>query len=108
MERLLGLDVGTKRIGVAIGDDMGIVISGKEAIKRIPEQAAIKRIEQICLEYGITKIIIGLPLHANGDLGKQAKDCQNFAKLIPYNDSFVKIIFGCLDFNGYAFIPYIE
>ena len=83
MERLLGLDVGTKRIGVAIGDDMGIVISGKEAIKRIPEQAAIKRIEQICLEYGITKIIIGLPLHANGDLGKQAKDCQNFAKLIP-------------------------
>lgn len=32
----------------------------------------------------------------------------NFAKLIPYNDSFVKIIFGCLDFNGYAFIPYIE
>ena len=44
MERLLGLDVGTKRIGVAVGDDMGIVISGKEAIKRSPEKDAIKRI----------------------------------------------------------------
>ncbi len=32
----------------------------------------------------------------------------NFVKLIPYNDSFVKIIFGSLDFNGYAFIPYIK
>ena len=83
VERLLGLDVGTKRIGAAIGDDMGIVISGKEAIKRTPEKEAIKRIEQLCVEYGITKIVIGLPLHANGDLGEQAKDCQRFAKLIP-------------------------
>lgn len=83
MERLLGLDVGTKRIGVAIGDDMGIVVSGKEAIKRTPQKDAIKRIEQLCSEYGITKIIIGLPLHANGDLGDQAKDCQKFAELIP-------------------------
>ena len=78
----MGLDVGTKRIGVAIGDDLGIVISGKEAIKRTPENEAIRRIETICSEYGITKIVIGLPLHANGDLGKQAKDCQNFAKLL--------------------------
>ena len=83
MERLLGLDVGTKRIGVAVGDDLGIVISGKESINRVPEKDAIKRIETICSEYGITKIVIGLPLHANGDLGEQAKDCQNFAKLLP-------------------------
>ena len=94
MERLLGLDVGTKRIGVAIGDDMGIVVSGKEAIKRKPEQDAIRRIEQLCSEYGITKIVIGLPLHANGDLGEQAKDCQNFAKLIPqkYQIFFTQIL----------------
>lgn len=32
----------------------------------------------------------------------------NFAKIIPFNDSFVKIIFGSIDFNAYAFIPYIE
>ncbi len=83
MERLMGLDVGTKRIGVAIGDDMGIVIAGKEAINRKPEKDAIKRIELLASEYGITKVVIGLPLHANGDLGEQAKDCQRFAKLIP-------------------------
>ena len=82
MERLLGLDVGTKRIGVAIGDDMGIVISGKEAIARKPEPQAVKRINEICKEYGIKKIVIGLPYHANGDFGEQARDCKNFSKLL--------------------------
>ncbi len=82
MERLMGLDVGTKRIGVAIGDDMGIVISGKEAISRKPENLAVAKIKNICTEYNIKKIVIGLPYHANGDFGEQAKDCQNFAKLL--------------------------
>ena len=82
LERILGLDVGTKRIGVAIGDNMGIVISGKEAISRKPEHLTIKRIEEICKEYGIKKIVVGLPYHANGDFGEQAQDCQNFAELL--------------------------
>lgn len=82
MERILGLDVGTKRIGAAIGDDMGIVVSGKEAISRQPENKAVERIEQICREYMIKKIVIGLPLHANGDFGEQAKDCKNFGSLL--------------------------
>lgn len=82
MERLLGLDVGTKRIGAAIGDDMGIVVSGKEVIARIPENKAVERIEQLCNEYGIKKIVIGLPLHANGDVGEQSNDCQKFGSLL--------------------------
>lgn len=82
MERLLGLDVGTKRIGAAIGDDMGIVVSGKEVIARSPENKAVERIEQLCREYGIKKIVIGLPLHANGDVGEQANDCQKFGSLL--------------------------
>jgi hypothetical protein len=36
------------------------------------------------------------------------QDKIDFAELLPYNDSFVKMIFGCLDFNAYTFIPYIE
>ena len=82
MERILGLDVGTKRIGVAIGDDMGIVVSGKEAISRKPEQNALKRINEICKEYNIKKIVVGIPYHANGDFGEQAKDCETFANLL--------------------------
>ncbi len=80
MERVLGLDVGTKRIGVAVGDDMGIVISGKEAIARIPESKACERIDQLCNEYGIKKVVIGIPYHANGDFGEQAEDCKNFGQ----------------------------
>ncbi len=82
MERILGLDIGTKRIGVAIGDDLGIVISGKEAVLRKPESKAIERINQLCNEYGIKKIVIGIPYHANGDFGEQAQDCKSFSKLL--------------------------
>ena len=82
MERILGLDVGTKRIGVAIGDDIGIVITGKEAISRKPEHLALKRIDEICNEYRIKKIVVGIPYHANGDFGEQAKDCEQFASLL--------------------------
>lgn len=82
MERLVGLDVGTKRIGIALGDDMGIVVSGKEAVPRTPEANAVKRIKELCNEYGVKKIVIGLPYHANGDFGKQAQDCKNFSKLL--------------------------
>lgn len=82
MERILGLDVGTKRIGIAVGDNMGIVVSGKEAISRIPEKSAISRIDAICSEYGIKKIVIGIPYHANGDFGEQAQDCKSFAELL--------------------------
>ncbi len=82
MERILGLDIGTKRIGAAIGDNMGIVISGKEAIARTPEDKAVKRIEELCREYGIRKIVVGIPLHANGDFGEQAEDCKKFSELL--------------------------
>ena len=85
MERILALDIGTKRIGVAIGDDLGIVISGKEAVARIPEDLAIKRIDEICKEYNITKIVVGIPYHSNGDFGEQAKDCEKFSKLLADN-----------------------
>ena len=39
------------------------------------------------------------------DFGEEKLD---FAKIVPYNDSFVKMIFGCIDFNAYAYIPYTE
>lgn len=39
------------------------------------------------------------------DFGEEYLD---FAKIIPYNDSFIKMIFGCIDFNAYAYIPYVE
>ena len=41
----------------------------------------------------------------NEDFDEETLD---FARLIPYNDSFVKIIYGCLDFNAYALVPYSE
>lgn len=44
-------------------------------------------------------------IETDDDFGEEA---LNFARIIPYNDSFVKIIFGSIDFNAYAYIPYVE
>lgn len=90
MQRLMALDVGTKRIGVAIGDDLGIVIKGQEALLRKPQEKAILKIKEMADMYNINTIIVGLPLHVNGDFSQQAQDCKEFAALLEkdYNVIF--------------------
>jgi putative Holliday junction resolvase len=78
--RILGLDVGTKRIGIAISDPMGIIASPRPAISRNPEDKAIDNIKELCQNYEAKTIVIGLPKHMNGTIGIQAEDCINFAK----------------------------
>ena len=78
--RILGLDVGTKRIGISISDAMEIIASPIPAISRQPENKAIDKIKSICQNYKVETIVIGLPKHMNGTIGNQAEDCMNFAK----------------------------
>lgn len=78
--RTLGLDVGTKRIGIAVSDALGIIATPIPAIKRDPEDKAIDFIKGLCKNYNTTKIVVGLPKHMNGTIGVQAEDCMNFAK----------------------------
>ena len=84
MDRILGLDVGTKRIGVAQSDALGITAQPLKAIARIPEDKAIEEIKNICLSSSIRKIVIGLPKNMDNTIGAQAQDCMEFSeKLKP-------------------------
>ena len=76
----MGLDVGTKRIGIALS----ILSTAQplETISRLPEQDAIQKIVSICKQNNIKKIVIGLPKNMNGTIGPQAEDCINFANLL--------------------------
>jgi putative Holliday junction resolvase len=77
--RYLGLDIGTKRIGIAISDPLYITAQSLKTIQRLPEVQSIGEIENLCKEYQVFVIIVGLPKNMNGTLGTQAQDCVAFA-----------------------------
>jgi putative pre-16S rRNA nuclease len=70
--RILGLDYGTVRIGVAISDPSKIIAQPKGFIKADKKKQCIADIEKICREFSVEKIVIGLPLHMSGEEGESA------------------------------------
>jgi putative Holliday junction resolvase len=84
-ERVLALDIGTKRIGVALSDPLLITAQPLTVIQRVPENQAIDEITSLCKQYNINKVIVGLPKNMNGTIGPQAEDCTNFSKKIQEN-----------------------
>ena len=80
--RLLGLDYGKKYVGVAISDPLGITGAPLETIYRKEENKLRKtyaRIEEIVREYGIERIIVGLPKNMNNTEGSSAQGAKEFA-----------------------------
>lgn len=80
--RVMGLDVGTKRIGVALSDPLRISVKGLCAIAREPEDFALEQIIKLARENDVKKIIVGIPYNMDGSKGFQAEDCQGFAQKI--------------------------
>ncbi len=80
MDKIVGLDIGKKRIGIAMSDIMGIIAHPVETIPREPEKSAIEKIKQICKDNNVKKIVAGLPKNMNNTIGEQAQDCIDFAK----------------------------
>ena len=79
MSRILALDVGDKRIGVALSDPTGILASPYTIVERTSDETAIDHIISILYEYGVKRIIVGLPRSMNGSIGHQAEKVQLFA-----------------------------
>ncbi|MCD7780145.1 MAG: Holliday junction resolvase RuvX [Candidatus Gastranaerophilales bacterium] len=90
MDKILGLDIGKKRIGIALSDIMGLIAHPVETIDREPENKAIEKIKQICKSNNVKIIVAGLPKNMNNTLGEQAQDCINFAN--KFKDEY-EIIF---------------
>ncbi|MDM5298882.1 Holliday junction resolvase RuvX [Bacillus pumilus] len=82
--RILGLDLGTKTLGVAISDEMGWTAQGLETIK-IDEAGGdfgLSRLSEIIAEYGADKIVLGFPKNMNGTVGPRGEASQSFAKVL--------------------------
>lgn len=76
--RILGLDVGTKTIGVAVSDPFGWTAQGLKTIRRSSLEADIAEIADLTKELEIEEIMIGLPLNMNGSAGPSAEMARNF------------------------------
>lgn len=78
MNRVIALDIGQKRIGIAVSDPLNMFSIGLTTIGRVPEKEAIEQIRSICDDYNINKIIAGLPINMNGTSGSQVDDINKF------------------------------
>lgn len=78
--RVLGLDVGARRIGVAVSDPLGITAQGLETIHRKNKRTDLAVLEQVIREYSVVEIVVGYPLRMSGAEGTQSAKMDLFAE----------------------------
>lgn len=79
-QRLLGLDLGEKTIGLALSDTLLTVATPLETLKRGKFTADAKRLQEIVAEHGVGGLIVGLPLNMDGSEGPSAQSARAFAR----------------------------
>ena len=77
--RILGLDVGSKRIWVAVSDPLGITAQGLETLQRRNKRLDFEALAQVAKTYEVVEVVVGLPLRMSGEEGTQAEKMQRFA-----------------------------
>ena len=78
--RILGLDVGSRRIGVAVSDPLGITAQGLETLQRRNKKHDFEHLQRVIREYKVKEIVVGLPLRMSGAEGIQSDKMQVFAE----------------------------
>ena len=81
--RTLGLDYGSKTVGVAVTDPLGLTAQGVEIIRRQKEnhlRKTYQRIRELCEQYDVEKIVLGLPLNMDDTMGDRAEKTLEFKK----------------------------
>ena len=74
--RIMGLDYGTKTVGVAVSDPLGLTAQAIETIERKEEnklRRTCARIEELIGQYDVDRIVLGFPKHMNNDIGERAE-----------------------------------
>lgn len=85
MPRILGLDFGSKTVGVAVSDPLLLTAQGVEIIRRKEEnklRKTLARIEEIIVEYGVDEIVLGLPKNMNDTEGERVKLSLEFKDML--------------------------
>ena len=78
--RILALDVGEKRIGLAVSDPLGITAQGLEVLVRRDPETDLARLLEVARKWGVQEIVLGLPRHMDGRLGQAAPKILELAR----------------------------
>lgn len=82
MKKIMGLDYGDRRIGVAVSDVFGWTAQGVEVIERRRDGAELDRIALLVKEHEVGEIVVGLPKNMNGTIGPRGEICMEFASTL--------------------------
>ncbi len=77
--KILGLDIGKVRVGVALSDETLLIAEGLTTIKRTPASNFLSSLQEIISEHNVEKIVVGLPVNMNGSFGPQAQGVLSLA-----------------------------
>ena len=77
--RILGIDYGEARVGIAITDQLNITVQGLETIQRNgSDKVILRRLDEIFEKYEVDTIVVGMPLNMNGTMSERAKITEQF------------------------------
>ena len=79
MHKIMALDIGTKRIGIALSDYLQVIATPHSFISRTPENVAIEEITKIAKENRVEKIVVGVPINMDGTRGPRSEKATAFA-----------------------------
>lgn len=77
--RILAIDYGSRRMGLAVSDALGITAQGLETLERKNKRSDFARLERLIREYQIAEIVLGNPLRMSGEEGTQSRKVSEFA-----------------------------
>ena len=90
--RILGIDYGEARVGIAITDELNITAQGLETIQRNgSDKIVLRRLDEIFKNYKVETIVVGMPLNMNGTISERAKVTEQFINKLKCKYNKMKI-----------------
>ncbi|MGI6604303.1 MAG: Holliday junction resolvase RuvX [Firmicutes bacterium] len=80
--RVLGLDIGSRTIGVAVSDELGYTAQGVEVIRRSSLKKDIQRLRELVAHYGVTSLVVGIPRNMDGSYGPAAQEVRSLCQVL--------------------------
>lgn len=90
--RSMSLDVGTRTIGIAVSDLLGMIAGGVETIKRTTPERDFERIGQLIKEHDVDTLVVGYPKNMNGTIGERAQSCEAMAEELRQRFEGIKVV----------------
>jgi putative Holliday junction resolvase len=82
--RILALDLGSRRIGLAVTDELGITAQGIDTLERSNKRRDLERLRTLISQYGVAEIVVGHPVHMSGDPSPRSRQAAEFAEQLRH------------------------